>query len=106
MIKQKIIKFASKNWKEILIIFALSLVVVKTQMDYRALIKAYETSKEEMQLQINSLKDIHAKEIEQREENQEVYDNSGVVRETPQTITDDYTARAFGQPGIRNLDDI
>ena len=45
-------------------------------------------------------------EIEQRAENQEVYDNSGVVRETPKTITDDYTARAFGQPGIRNLDDI
>ena len=45
-------------------------------------------------------------EIEQRAENQEVYDNSGIVRETPKTITDDYTARAFGQPGIRNLDDI
>lgn len=73
MIKQKIAEFALKNWKEILIIFALSLVVVKTQMDYRAVIKAYETSKEEMQLQINSLRDIHAKEIEQREEALETY---------------------------------
>ena len=37
-------------------------------MDYRALSKAYDASKEEMQLQINSLKDIHADEIRQRDE--------------------------------------
>lgn len=73
MIKQKIAEFALKNWKEILIIFALSLVVIKTQMDYRALSKAYETSKEEMQLQINSLRDIHAEEIRQREEALQTY---------------------------------
>ena len=68
MIKQKIVDLALKNWKEILIVFALSLVVVKTHMDYRALSKAYETSKQEMQLQISSLRDIHAEEIRQREE--------------------------------------
>ena len=73
MIKQKIAEFALKNWKEILIVFALSLVVVKTHMDYRALNKAYETSKQEMQLQISSLRDIHAEEIRQREEAIESY---------------------------------
>ena len=68
MIQTKILQFATKNWKELLIIFCLSLVVLKTQMDYRALSKAYDASKEEMQLQINSLKDIHADEIRQRDE--------------------------------------
>ena len=53
-------------------------------MDFRALIKAYETSKEEMQLLINSLKDIHAKEIEQREEALETY------RETIEQLQERY----------------
>lgn len=45
-------------------------------------------------------------EIEIRAEEQEVFDDNGVVRERPKNIVDDYTARAFGVPGIRNLDDI
>ena len=68
MINQKILQFALKNWRELLVIFCLSLVAIKTQMDYRALNKAYETSREEMELQINSLRDIHAEELRQREE--------------------------------------
>lgn len=68
MIKQKILQFALKNWRELLVIFCLSLVTIKTQMDYRALNKAYETSRDEMELQINSLRDIHAEELRQREE--------------------------------------
>lgn len=85
MIKQKILEFAFKNWKEILIIFSLSLVVLKTHMDYRALNKAYETSKQEMQLQINSLRDIHAEEIKQREEALQTY------RDTIGNLQEDYT---------------
>jgi hypothetical protein len=45
-------------------------------------------------------------ELEQRAEVQEVYDDQGVIRERPKNLTDDYTARAFNVPGIRNLDDI
>ena len=85
MIKQKILEFALKNWKEILIIFSLSLVVLKTHMDYRALNKAYEVSKQEMQLQINSLRDIHAEEIKQREEALQTY------RDTIDSLQKDYT---------------
>lgn len=85
MIKQKILEFALKNWKEILIIFSLSLVVLKTHMDYRALNKAYEASKQEMQLQINSLRDIHAEEIKQREEALQTY------RDTIDSLQEDYT---------------
>lgn len=85
MIKQKILELALKNWKEILIIFSLSLVVLKTHMDYRALNKAYETSKQEMQLQINSLRDIHAEEIKQREEALQTY------RDTIDNLQEDYT---------------
>ena len=85
MIKQKILEFALKNWKEMLIIFSLSLVVLKTHMDYRALNKAYEVSKQEMQLQINSLRDIHAEEIKQREEALQTY------RDTIDSLQEDYT---------------
>lgn len=85
MIKQKILEFALKNWKEILIIFSLSLVVLKTHMDYRALNKAYEASKQEMQLQFNSLRDIHAEEIKQREEALQTY------RDTIDSLQEDYT---------------
>tara|TARA_R100001163_G_C5061036_1_gene197931 strand:- start:1933 stop:2316 length:384 start_codon:yes stop_codon:yes gene_type:complete len=85
VIKQKILEFALKNWKEILIIFSLSLVVLKTHMDYRALNKAYEVSKQEMQLQINSLRDIHAEEIKQREEALQTY------RDTIDSLQKDYT---------------
>jgi response regulator RpfG family c-di-GMP phosphodiesterase len=64
----KISTFAIKYWRELLVIVSLSLVALKTQMDYRALNKAYETSREEMELQISSLRDIHAEELRQREE--------------------------------------
>lgn len=61
-------QFALKNWRELLVIFCLSLVAIKTQMDYHALSKAYETSREEMALQITSLRDIHTEELRQRDE--------------------------------------
>lgn len=79
-----ITKFALKNWREILVIFSLVLVVIKTQMDYRALNKAYEVSREEMKLQIDSLRDIHAEELRQREQALESY------RETIDKIEKNY----------------
>jgi LPS sulfotransferase NodH len=68
VIKEKLLQLILKNWKELLVIVSLSLVAVKTQMDYRALNDAYEKSREEMELQISSLRDIHAEELRQREE--------------------------------------
>tara|TARA_R110000787_G_scaffold5707_3_gene20592 strand:- start:197 stop:580 length:384 start_codon:yes stop_codon:yes gene_type:complete len=68
VIKQKLMQFALKNWRELLVIFCLSLVAIKTQMDYHSLSKAYETSREEMALQITSLRDIHTEELRQRDE--------------------------------------
>ena len=72
----KISAFLIKYWREIFVIVSMSLVVLKTQMDYRALNKAYETSRQEMELQINSLRDIHAEEIRQRQEALESYRNA------------------------------
>lgn len=72
----KISAFLIKYWREIFVVVSMSLVVLKTQMDYRALNKAYETSRQEMELQINSLRDIHAEEIRQRQEALESYRNA------------------------------
>jgi F0F1-type ATP synthase membrane subunit b/b' len=72
----KIAQLALKNWKEILIVISLLGVAVKSHLDYRALNKAYETSREEMRLQISSLRDIHAEELRQREEALESYRNT------------------------------
>jgi|21_taG_2_1085346.scaffolds.fasta_scaffold164190_2 predicted nucleic acid-binding Zn-ribbon protein len=69
----KILQFGLKNWREIVVIACLSLVAIKTQLDYRALNKAYEISRQEMELQIDSLREIHAEEIRQREEAIESY---------------------------------
>ncbi len=68
MIKNKIAQLVLKNWKELAVILCLAIVSIKTRMDFNALNKAYETSREEMTLQIESLRDIHAQELRQREE--------------------------------------
>ena len=73
MIKKKILDFALNNWKEILLIISFLAVVAKTQMDYRAVLKAHEVSKNEMKLQIQSLRDIHAEELQKREQALESY---------------------------------
>ena len=69
----KVLQFGLKNWREIIVVACLSLVAIKTQLDYRALNKAYEISRQEMELQIDSLREIHAGEIRQREEAIESY---------------------------------
>tara|TARA_R100001509_G_scaffold54467_1_gene29834 strand:+ start:1840 stop:2223 length:384 start_codon:yes stop_codon:yes gene_type:complete len=63
----KILQFALKNWKEIAVVLSLLAVSIKTQMDYRALNKAYEISKEETRERIEALQDIHSEEIARRE---------------------------------------
>ena len=76
MIKAKLLEFGLKNWKELLVIVSLSLVAVKTRMDYNALNKAYEISQNELELQIDSLKEIHATELAQRDAALDTYRNT------------------------------
>ena len=71
--KAKILAFALKYWKEILVVLSLSLVTLKTRMDYNALNKAYEISQNEMELQINTLRDIHEEELDRRDEALQTY---------------------------------
>ncbi len=64
----KVLQFCLKNWKEILVVVSLLAVSIKTQMDYRALNKAYEISKEETRERIDALQAIHSEEIARRED--------------------------------------
>jgi len=66
MIKQKVLEFALNNWKAILIILLLLVVVLKTRYDYHLMEDAYQTQIESSQAQIEGLKEIHKKEIEEK----------------------------------------
>ena len=63
-----ILQFAKKNWKEILIVICLLLVIGKMRYDYNQLESAYVTTQESLQNQIAGLQEIHKKELEKREE--------------------------------------
>ena len=63
-----IAKFVFRNWKEILVVVSLLAVSVKTRMDYRALNKAYEISKQETKERIEALHAIHSEELARRED--------------------------------------
>ena len=63
-----ILQFAKKNWKEILIVFCLLLVIGKMRYDYGQLESAYITTQESLQNQIEGLQEIHKRELEKREE--------------------------------------
>ncbi len=64
----KVLQFALKHWKEIAVVVSLLAVSIKTHMDYRALNKAYEISKQETEERISALQAIHGEEIERREQ--------------------------------------
>tara|TARA_B100000902_G_C27050203_1_gene783748 strand:- start:54 stop:437 length:384 start_codon:yes stop_codon:yes gene_type:complete len=69
----KVLQFCLKNWKEILVVVSLLAVSFKSHMDYRALNKAYEISKEETRERIEALQAIHGEEIARREQAIDVY---------------------------------
>ena len=64
----KVLGLAKKNWKEIIIIILLLTVIGKMHYDYRQLETAYETSQESLQNQIEGLQDIHAEELQRKEQ--------------------------------------
>jgi len=63
-----VLQFAKKNWKEILIVICLLLVIGKMRYDYKQLESAYITTQESLQNQIEGLQEIHKRELEKREE--------------------------------------
>ena len=67
MIKQKILEFALKNWKAILIVLLLAVIALKNGRDYKLMQTAYETQIESHEAQIEGLKEIHKREIEEKQ---------------------------------------
>ena len=71
--KEKILAFCLKHWKEIGLALLLLVVFGKSQYDMRSIIKAHEISEQSMRTQIENLKSFHAKELELRDEAIEKY---------------------------------
>ena len=71
--KQEILAFCLKHWKEIGLVLLLLVVFGKSQYDMRSIIKAHEISEQSMRTQIENLKSFHAKELELRDEAIEKY---------------------------------
>ena len=67
MIKKRILEFAIKHWKVIAIVLLAAVVVLKTRYDYHLMESAYTTMVESNQAQIQGLKEIHKKEIEEKQ---------------------------------------
>jgi len=66
MLKKKILEFALKNWKLIAIALLAAVIVLKTRYDYHLMESAYTTMVESNEAQIEGLKEIHKKEIEEK----------------------------------------
>jgi CII-binding regulator of phage lambda lysogenization HflD len=69
----KVLGLVKKNWKEITIIILLVTVIGKMRYDYRQLENTYEASQQSLQNQIDGLQDIHAEELERKEQALQTY---------------------------------
>ena len=67
MLKKKVLEFALKNWKAILIVVLLLVVVLKTRYDYHLMEDAYQTRIDSTEAQIEGLKDIHEQEMREKQ---------------------------------------
>jgi len=67
MLKQKILEFVLKNWKAILIVLLLIVVSMKNRHDYKLMQKAYETQADSHEAQIEGLKQIHKRELREKQ---------------------------------------
>ena len=72
----KVLGFIKKNWKEITIIILLLTVIGKMRYDYKQLESTYETSQESLQNQIDGLQEIHAEELQKKEDALRIYRES------------------------------
>ena len=71
--KEKILAFCLKHWKEIGLVLLLLVVFGKSQYDMRNVIKAHEVSEQSLKTQIETLQSLHADELELRDEALERY---------------------------------
>ena len=67
MIKKQIAEFVVKNWKVIAIVLLATVIVLKTRYDYHLMESAYTTRIESTEAQIQGLKEIHKKELEEKQ---------------------------------------
>ena len=67
MIKKKVLEFALKNWKAILIVVLLLVVVLKTRYDYHLMESAYTTMIESNKEQLQGLRSIHEQETREKQ---------------------------------------
>ena len=67
MIKEKVLEFAPKNWKAILIVLLSLVVTMKAHHDYSLMQKAYEIQSDSHKAQIEGLKEIHKQEIQAKQ---------------------------------------
>jgi CII-binding regulator of phage lambda lysogenization HflD len=69
----KVVYVAKKNWKEITIVILLLTVIGKMRYDYKQLENTYQTSQQSLQNQIDGLQDIHAEELQRKEQALQTY---------------------------------
>ena len=67
MIKKKVLEFALKNWKAILIVALLLVVVLKTRYDYHLMESAYTIMIESNKEQLQGLRNIHEQEMHEKQ---------------------------------------
>tara|TARA_R100000808_G_C2068859_1_gene97199 strand:+ start:79 stop:459 length:381 start_codon:yes stop_codon:yes gene_type:complete len=67
-VKQKILAFCLRHWKEIGLVLLLLVVFGKSQYDMRNVIKAHEVSEQSLKTQIETLQSLHAEELKLRDE--------------------------------------
>jgi len=66
--KEKILAFCLKHWKEIGLVLLLLVVFGKSQYDMRNIIKAHEISQQSLKTQIETLKGLHSEELKKRDD--------------------------------------
>ena len=92
--KQKILAFCLRHWKEIGLVLLLLVVFGKSQYDMRNVIKAHEVSEQSLKTQIETLQSLHAEELKLRDEALDRY------RRDMKELEEQYEAR---QIEIENL---
>ena len=71
--KQKVLSFCLRHWKEIGLVLLLLVVFSKSQYDVRNIIKAHEISEQSLKNQIATLQSLHTEELELRDQALERY---------------------------------
>ena len=93
LLTNTVLPFAKKYWRELLVVFCLSAVFIKNHIDYLRLEQAYSVSQESLKNQLSTLKDLHAEELQRRDQALEDY------RSALETIREDY------ERGLEQLDE-